>query len=52
MAHKQQATKVLSVAAMTNKERRLEILEQAVVELQMNNVDIKTTMGEIKEIQH
>jgi hypothetical protein len=52
IAHKQQATKVLSEAAMTNEERRLAILEQAVAELQTNNMDVKTMMGEIKETQH
>jgi hypothetical protein len=48
MAHKQHATKVLSEAAMTNEERRLAVLEHYVAELQMNNVDVKTIMSEIK----
>jgi hypothetical protein len=52
MVNKQNATKVLSEAAMTSEERRLVMLEQAVAELQTTNVEVKTTMSEIKDIQH
>jgi CII-binding regulator of phage lambda lysogenization HflD len=51
-AHKQQATKVLSKAATTKEEKRLAFLEQSVASLQETNVELKTTMGEMKENQH
>jgi hypothetical protein len=49
--HKQQATKVLSEAATSN-ERRIQQLEKSLAALQEDNVDLKSTIGEMKDIQH
>jgi predicted RNase H-like nuclease (RuvC/YqgF family) len=46
------ANKALSEATTTNEERRLILLEQAVAELQTSNLDVKTTMGEMRDTQH
>jgi hypothetical protein len=48
----QQATKVLSEAAMTNEEKRMLKLEQFVASLQEDNVELNQTIGEMKNIQY
>jgi hypothetical protein len=51
-AHKQQATKVLSEATMTNEEKRMAMLEKLVAELQNEKVELLTTIGEMRDNQH
>jgi DNA repair exonuclease SbcCD ATPase subunit len=50
--HKQQATKVLSEAAVTTDEKRLAVLEQSVAALQETNVALMTAMSAMKDNQH
>jgi hypothetical protein len=48
----QQATKVLSEAAMTNEEKRMIKLEKSVATLQEYNVELNQTIGEMKNNQY
>jgi hypothetical protein len=50
--HKQQATKVLSNAAMTNDEKRFANLENKVINLQDTNVELVSTIREMREHQY
>jgi chromosome segregation ATPase len=51
-AHTQNATKVLSDAAVNEDSKRIDRMEQKVSSLQESNVELVTMVGEMRETQH